>query len=59
MATHCMSIFVNGNEAKTHTRDSKAWTPNFLTLPQSFHIHLASPKILIQFIFGLIKKLSH
>ena len=36
MATRCVSIFVNGNEAKIRTRDSKmlvAWTPIFLTLP--------------------------
>ena len=36
MATRCVSIFVNGNEARIHTRDSKmlqAWTPILLMLP--------------------------
>ena len=50
MGAPCVSIFVDGNEAKIHARDLKVrcYRPRFF---YRFRIYLEGPKFLIQYKF--------
>ena len=54
----CVSIFIDGNEAKTHARDLKVFAVIDTGFPaaSAARIHLEGPKFLVQYKFGPSKK---
>ena len=58
MAAPCVSVFVDGNDAKTRARDLKVLCCYRHRFSYRFHIQLEGPKFLIQYTFRPIKKIS-